>query len=51
MRFSSLDLDPFGCTHLVYAFATLDPHSFTIMPQDEEYDIVKGKKTVNLKMA
>jgi GH18 family chitinase len=43
MRFTSLDLDPFACTHLVYAFATLDPHSFTIMPQDEEYDIVKGK--------
>ncbi|PSN52638.1 hypothetical protein C0J52_08812 [Blattella germanica] len=42
MRFSSLDLDPFACTHLVYAFATLDPHSYTIMPQDEEYDIVKG---------
>lgn len=43
MKFSSLDLDPFACTHLVYAFATLDPHTFTIMPQDEEYDIVKGK--------
>lgn len=47
MRFSSLDLDPFACTHLVYAFATMDPHSFTIMPQDEEYDIVKGKMLWN----
>jgi len=48
MRFSSLDLDPFACTHLVYAFATMDPHSFTIMPQDEEYDIVKGKMLWNV---
>lgn len=48
MRFSLLNLDPFACTHLVYAFATLDPHSFTIMPQDEEYDIVKGKVLSNL---
>nr|CAD7402605.1 unnamed protein product [Timema poppensis] len=44
MKFStSKDLDPFACTHLIYAFATLDPHSFVIVPQDEDYDIVKGR--------
>nr|CAD7457549.1 unnamed protein product [Timema tahoe] len=43
MKFStSKDLDPFACTHLIYAFATLDPHNFVIVPQDEDYDIVKG---------
>nr|CAD7394104.1 unnamed protein product [Timema cristinae] len=31
MKFStSKDLDPFACTHLIYAFATLDPHNFVI---------------------
>nr|CAD7569858.1 unnamed protein product [Timema californicum] len=44
MKFStSKDLDPFACTHLIYAFATLDPHNFVIVPQDEDYDIVKGR--------
>ncbi|XP_063232762.1 probable chitinase 10 [Bacillus rossius redtenbacheri] len=43
MRFSpARDLDPNSCTHLIYAFATLDPHYYVIIPQDDEYDITKG---------
>lgn len=43
LAFSIQDLDPFACTHVLYAFATIDPHSYSIIPRDHEYDIVKGK--------
>lgn len=42
LSFGPQDLDPFACTHVIYAFATLDPHDFNIIPRDEEYDIVQG---------
>ncbi|XP_071446319.1 probable chitinase 10 [Hetaerina americana] len=42
MDFSSTSLDPLACTHLIYAFAALDPHSFAITPHNEDFDIVKG---------
>ncbi|XP_069365183.1 probable chitinase 10 isoform X2 [Maniola hyperantus] len=35
-------LVPKSCTHLHYAFAVLDPHSFAVIPANEDYDIVKG---------
>lgn len=36
-------MQPNLCTHLIYAFATLDPGDYTITPNDEEYDIVQGE--------
>ncbi|XP_052133150.1 chitinase-3-like protein 1 [Frankliniella occidentalis] len=42
VSYSADNVDPFACTHLLYAFASIDPHSFRIVPQDEEYDLVKG---------
>ncbi|KAK9881823.1 hypothetical protein WA026_017335 [Henosepilachna vigintioctopunctata] len=39
------DLNPFACTHVIYAFASMDPHSFQIMPNDEEYDLIQGGYT------
>lgn len=38
----SQNLDAFTCTHVIYAFATVDPHSFALMPEDREYDVVRG---------
>ncbi|XP_059479869.1 probable chitinase 10 [Neocloeon triangulifer] len=42
MKFFTKEFNPFACTHLIYAFASLDPHTLKIVPQDEEFDIVKG---------
>lgn len=42
VAYSAHNVDPFACTHLLYAFASIDPHSFRVVPQDEEYDLVKG---------
>ncbi|XP_045475619.1 probable chitinase 10 [Harmonia axyridis] len=39
------DLNPFACTHVIYAFAAMDPHSFQITPNDEEYDLIQGGYT------
>ncbi|CAG9096681.1 unnamed protein product [Plutella xylostella] len=35
-------LVPKSCTHLHYAFATLHPHTYTVLPTNEDYDIIKG---------
>jgi len=43
-EFRDEDVDPWACTHLVYAFASIDAHTSQIEPHDDEYDIVKGKK-------
>nr|AMT75074.1 chitinase Cht10 [Locusta migratoria] len=42
MRFTTADIDPFACTHIIYAFAVMDPHDLHIKPQDEQYDIIQG---------
>lgn len=42
LAFTPENLDPYLCTHVIYAFATVDPHSFALVPQDYEYDIVRG---------
>lgn len=36
------------CTHVVYAFATIDAHGYGLMPHDHEYDVVKGMSKVKL---
>lgn len=33
---------PRTCTHLHYAFATLHPHTYSVIPINEDYDIIKG---------
>ncbi|KAL1492113.1 hypothetical protein ABEB36_012603 [Hypothenemus hampei] len=51
LTFTAEDLDPFLCTHVIYAFASLDPENFNVISNDEEYDIIQGgyKSVVALK--
>ncbi|EFA10488.1 chitinase 10 isoform X1 [Tribolium castaneum] len=42
LAFSPEDLDPFACTHVIYAFATIDPHNFNMISNDDESDIIQG---------
>ncbi|KAJ8920078.1 hypothetical protein NQ315_011732 [Exocentrus adspersus] len=42
LNFSPEELDPFACTHVIYAYAGVDPHTFNLIPNDEEFDIVQG---------
>ncbi|KAK6618323.1 hypothetical protein RUM44_002775 [Polyplax serrata] len=51
LKFNSNKIDPFACTHLIYAYAGIDPHTFGIYPQNEEHDIVQGgyRSVVGLK--
>lgn len=32
-----------ACTHVVYAYAAIDPLSRALVPEDIEYDVVKGE--------
>ncbi|XP_050304967.1 probable chitinase 10 isoform X2 [Anthonomus grandis grandis] len=51
LTFTAEDLDANLCTHVIYAFASLDPDSYNAVANDEEYDIVQGgyKSVVSLK--
>lgn len=40
--FTPQDLDPFTCTHVIYAFASIEPHTYRVEPRDEEFDVVQG---------
>lgn len=42
LTFRPEDVDPFACTHIIYAFASLDPHNFNMISNDDEFDIVQG---------
>lgn len=42
LTFTADDLDPTLCTHVIYAFASLDPVHFNVVSNDEEYDIIQG---------
>ncbi|XP_066157317.1 probable chitinase 10 [Euwallacea fornicatus] len=42
LRFRAEDMEPRLCTHIIYAFASLDPEHFGVVSNDEEYDIVQG---------
>ncbi|XP_026742791.1 probable chitinase 10 isoform X2 [Trichoplusia ni] len=35
-------LVPKSCTHLHYASATMHPHTYAVIPTNEDYDIIKG---------
>lgn len=43
MNFSASYIDPFACTHIIYAYASLDPRTYTVHPQMEEFDVVQGE--------
>jgi GH18 family chitinase len=47
MTFTPEQIDPYACTHVIYAFASLDPHSYQIITRDEEYDVVQGLFQLN----
>ncbi|CAH1396474.1 unnamed protein product [Nezara viridula] len=40
--FTADNIDPYACTHVIYAFASVDPLTSKLLPLDEEYDVVKG---------
>nr|WNT43924.1 chitinase 2 [Monochamus alternatus] len=42
LNFSPEELDAFACTHVIYAYASIDPHTFEMISNDEEFDIVQG---------
>nr|XP_022917656.1 probable chitinase 10 isoform X3 [Onthophagus taurus] len=44
MTFVPTDLDSSGdiCTHVIYAYATIDSKTFEVKPKDDEYDIIQG---------
>jgi chitinase len=42
LSFSPEDLDPYACTHVIYAFASIDPHTFNMISNDDEFDIIQG---------
>lgn len=44
LTFHPDDLDPYICTHVIYAYATIDPINFHMVPNDEAYDVVQGKE-------
>ena len=44
MAFNVTDIDPYACTHLIYAFAGLDATTNKIISLDPLVDIEEGKK-------
>ncbi|KAF5303798.1 hypothetical protein FQR65_LT08134 [Abscondita terminalis] len=42
LKFTPDDVDPFTCTHVIYSFASIDPHTYKIISRDEEYDVIQG---------
>ena len=50
-KFVPEDTDPTVCTHVVYAFAVLDPTDLTIKPQDEWADIRNGESKLVMSIA
>lgn len=41
-RTSPSDVDPFGCTHVIFAFLGLDNSTFTVKILDPDYEINGG---------
>lgn len=42
LTFNPEDLDPYICSHVIYAYATIDPINFQMVPNDEAYDVIQG---------
>ena len=36
------DVDPNGCTHVIYSFLALDKKSYTVTISDPDYDVIRG---------
>ena len=39
---SPLDVDPQGCTHVIYSFLGLDKTLLTVSVLDHDYDVIRG---------
>lgn len=48
---SPADIDPFGCTHVIFSFLGLDHTNLTVTILDKEYEVIRGgfKATLALK--
>lgn len=42
MTTSPADVDPFGCTHVIYSFLGLDKTSLTVTILDPDYEVIRG---------
>ncbi|KAI9560101.1 hypothetical protein GHT06_014111 [Daphnia sinensis] len=42
MTTSPADVDPFGCTHVIYSFLGLDKTSLTVTILDHDYEVIRG---------
>ena len=45
MTTSPADVDPFGCTHVIYSFIGLDKTSLTVSILDPDYEVIRGNLT------
>ncbi|XP_023236728.1 probable chitinase 10 [Centruroides sculpturatus] len=50
-KFTAEDIDPFLCTHIIYAFASLDKDDLIMIPGDKRVDVDEGtfKSVVEVK--
>lgn len=44
MTTSPADVDPDGCTHVIYSFLGLDKTSLTVTILDPDYEVIQGTK-------
>ena len=47
MTTSPADVDPFGCTHVIYSFLGLDKTSLTVTILDPDYEVIRGEIYAN----
>lgn len=47
LDFDIKDIDPFACTHIIYAFAGIHKENFTIMSLDEDRDVLQGTRILS----
>ena len=46
MTTSPADVDPFGCTHVIYSFLGLDKTSLTVTILDPDYEVIRGLRFI-----
>ena len=42
MDFSSANIDPYGCTHVIFSFVGLNKTDFTVSILDYDYVVIRG---------
>lgn len=47
MTTSPADVDPYGCTHVIYSFVGLDKKSYTVTILDPDYEVIRGKLSID----